>query len=97
LTQIGATDKLSRFDSKISGYITKISDFMKQEGISINDLQERMDATDGEGDVDKGEFVNAISSFAIPGLSSSDLELLFDGLDINDTAKLNVDEFVLLI
>jgi Ca2+-binding EF-hand superfamily protein len=69
---------------------------LKSKGISINEFQSRIDA-DSDGDVDKIEFVNAISSFAIPGMSPSDLGLLFDGLDINDTGKLNVDEFVLLI
>jgi Ca2+-binding EF-hand superfamily protein len=64
--------------------------------MSTNELHRTM-SLDGDGDVDKIEFVNAISSFAIPGLSPSDLGLLFDGLDIDNSAKLNVDEFVHLI
>jgi Ca2+-binding EF-hand superfamily protein len=96
LSQTDANDKIERFDSKINGYIKKISDFLKSKGMSSNELHRTM-SLDGDGDVDKIEFVNAISSFAIPGLSPSDLGLLFDGLDIDNSAKLNVDEFVLLI
>lgn len=96
MTQTDANDKLARFDSKIRGYITKISDFLKREGMSIKELHTRMDA-DGDGEVDKREFVTAIGLFGIGGLLPSDMGLLFDSLDINDRARLNLVEFSLFI
>lgn len=55
-----------------------------------------MDA-DGDGEVDKREFVTAIGLFGIGGLLPSDMGLLFDSLDINDRARLNLVEFSLFI
>lgn len=96
LTQADASDKLARFDPKIKGYITKISDFLKKETMSIKELHTRLDA-DGDGEVDKKEFVNAMRAFSISGLNPADLGSLFDSLDINDRAKLNLVEFSLFI
>lgn len=72
MTQAAASDQLARFDPKIRGYITKISDFLKRESMSIKELHAKVDA-DGDGEVDKQEFVNAMRRFEIAGLNPADL------------------------
>ena len=96
LTQTGAIDKLARFDPKVRGFITKISDFLTSEKMTIKDLHNALDS-DKDGEVDKREFLENMGQFKIPTIRSTDLGFLFDSLDINDRAKLNLVEFSLFI
>ena len=96
MTQSGAIDKLARFDPKVRGFITKISDFLINEKMSIKDLHNSLD-TDKDGEVDKREFTENMGQFKIPTIRATDLGFLFDSLDINDRARLNLVEFSLFI
>lgn len=64
--------------------------------MSIKDLHNSLDS-DKDGDVDKREFTENMGQFKIPTIRPTDLGYLFDSLDINDRARLNLVEFSLFI
>jgi Ca2+-binding EF-hand superfamily protein len=64
--------------------------------MSIQELHKKLD-TDGDGEVDKREFTENMGHLNIPTIKGPDLGFLFDSLDINDRARLNLVEFSLFI
>lgn len=95
-TAEGARARLGRFDAKVQAYLQRISDYLKKESLSSADLHHRLDA-DGDGRVDKREFVTRMRELAVPGLLPQDLGLVFDSLDVNDDGALSLSEFALYL
>lgn len=89
-----------RFDAKIRGYLESISSFLQRTGKTTSDLHKDLDI-DGDGYVDKREFVTRMGEFCkagqVSGLQPADLGLLFDSLDGNDDGRLSVNELGLYI
>ena len=92
----GVRSRMARFDAKVQAHLQKISDFLKKNSMSTSELHSKLDA-DGDGKVDKREFVTRMRDIGVPGLVPADLGLIFDSLDINDDGGLSPHEFSLFL
>ena len=87
---------MARFDTKVQAHLQRISDYLKKTNMTVSDLHSKLDA-DGDGKVDKREFVTRMRDIGVPGLLPADLGLVFDSLDINDDGGLSPSEFSLFL
>ena len=69
---------------------------MKKANVSISELHGRLDEN-GDGSVDKREFVTRMNFENIPGLVPQDLGSIFDALDVNGDGALSLMEFGLYL
>jgi len=53
--------------------------------------------TDGNGFVDREEFVTGIEQFKIPGVMKKDANIIFEQIDIDGNQYLSVNEFGLFL
>lgn len=91
-----ARDRYQGFDPKVRQNLQKICDFMKRNNISLMKMYEDMDVNK-DGEVDKQEFVNALSYVQVPGVQLSDLGMIYDAIDINNDGSLSINEFGMFI
>lgn len=77
--------------------ISQISQYMQRKDITIEVLHKQLDVN-GDGSVDKQEFVEGVYSLMKPcPLTKKDLGEIFDQIDINGDHYLSVNEFALFL
>lgn len=77
-----------RFDARTTEMLSFISEWLNKVGLTTDDLHKKLDR-DGNGKVDKNEFVTELDRLKIPGIKKTELGYLFDSLDINDDNELS--------
>lgn len=88
-----AREQYQGFDPKVRQILSKISESLKKNGLSINKLFDHLDAN-RDGSVDREEFVNSMPIFMqIPGVDMRDYAIIFNALDINNDGVLSLNEF----
>ena len=88
-----AREQYHGFDPKVRQILTKISEHLKRNGLSINKMFEHLDSNK-DGVVDRDEFVNSMPIFMqIPGVDMRDYAIIFNALDLNNDGNLSLNEF----
>ena len=95
-TPSSTADRLSRFEPRVQQHIGRIEKFLASERMTTEELHRRLDAN-GDGVLEKHEFVGKIQHFRVPGLIAADLGLVFDALDLNGDGALSLSEFKLFL
>lgn len=91
-----AKNKIASFPPKVQGYLQDISKYLEVNQMTLDELHRKLDM-DGDGKVDKMEFVTRMKALAVPGLLPQDLGLIFDSIDVNADQSLSVEEFRLFL
>lgn len=66
---------------------------MQNKSITLEELHKNLD-TNGDGVVDKQEFIEGISRvIMLPSLTRQDLGTIFDAIDLNNDKSLSLNEF----
>jgi Ca2+-binding EF-hand superfamily protein len=76
--------------------VDQISQELRRLNMSTDELHRHLDE-DGDGTVDRKEFVTRLRDFNIPNVRATDLGGLFDALDVNGDGSLSAGELALYI
>ncbi len=88
-----AREQYQGFDPKVRQILSKISESLKKNGLSINKMFEHLDSN-RDGVVDRDEFVNSMPIFMqIPGVDMRDYAIIFNAIDLNNDGQLSLNEF----
>lgn len=84
-------DPTFRFENQV---FMKIVNILKKAKVSPKEAFEEFDET-GDGLLDKHEFISALEKMRIEDLSTRAIDVLWNSLDIDNSGKISVNEFLL--
>jgi Ca2+-binding EF-hand superfamily protein len=92
-----AQGQLSSFTQRVKDILLKINDQLKRSGLSNSQLFTKIDVN-GTSTIEKQEFSQFFQKdLIVKGLTSDDINLAFDSIDMNKDGVLSINEFCLLL
>ena len=92
-----AQGQLSSCTQRVKDILFKINDQLKRSGLSNSQLFTKIDVN-GTSTIEKQEFSQFFQKdLIVKGLTSDDINLAFDSIDMNKDGVLSINEFCLLL
>mmetsp|Transcript_16478 Transcript_16478/g.25430 ORF Transcript_16478/g.25430 Transcript_16478/m.25430 type:complete len:291 (-) Transcript_16478:1567-2439(-) len=85
-------NRMNQIAPRVKANIEAIQAYIRRMGYTTDQLHKVLDS-DGNGKVDKREFVKNMTKFQVEGLSPADLGMIFDAMDLSGDETLSIDEF----
>ncbi len=85
-------NRMTQIAPRVKANSEAIQDYIRRMGYSTEQLHRVLDS-DGNGKVDKREFVMHMTKFKVEGVSPAALGMIFDAMDLTGNGSLSVDEF----